>query len=115
MAFVLGVADLNSQAIEATLDNELYYIILNWNQTAGYWSMNIRGSSYRTLINGICVSANYPLLWQFKYADLPPGEIMAVTKNYRSGPIPRDGFSSGIYELVYVTEEDILLGAAIAL
>ena len=39
MAFAIGVADLNSQAIEATLDDVLFYIILNWNQTGGYWTL----------------------------------------------------------------------------
>lgn len=32
MAFVINIADLNSQAVEATLDDVLFFIILNWNQ-----------------------------------------------------------------------------------
>jgi hypothetical protein len=107
MAFVLNVADLNSQSIEAELDDIVFYIILNWNQSGGYWTMSIRNSAYRTLINGISVSANYPLTWQFRYSDMPPGELIAASDHYRSGPIPRDGFSSGQYQLIYYPEQEV--------
>jgi hypothetical protein len=108
MAFVLNVADLNSQAIEATLDNTLFYIILDWNESGQYWTMAIRNSAYVTLIDGISISANYPLTYQFRYADMPAGDLMATSADYRSGPIPRDGFATGRYQLVYQTQQDLL-------
>jgi hypothetical protein len=108
MAFVLNVADLNSQAIEAVLDSILYYIILDWNESGQYWTMSIRNSSYVTVIDGIAVSANYPLTHQFRYADMPPGDLMVASPHYRSGPVPRDGFSSGRYQLIYTTQQDLL-------
>lgn len=105
--FVLEVIDANSQAIEATLDGILYYIILDWNESGQYWTMSIRNSGYETLINGISISANFPLTYQFRYSDMPPGELWVATTNYRSGPIPRDGFSSGRYQLTYQTQQDL--------
>jgi len=105
--YVLPVADLNSQAIESILDNILYYIVLDWNETGGYWGIAIRNSAYRTLIDGISLVPNWPLTKQFRYADMPPGELIVNTK-YRSGPIPRNGFSSGVYELVYMTQQDLI-------
>ncbi len=105
--FVLEVIDANSQAIEATLDDILYYIILDWNESGQYWTMSIRNSAYETLINGISLSANYPLTYQFRYSDMPPGEIMVASSHYRSGPVPRDGFSSGRYQLIYQTQQDL--------
>jgi len=105
--FVLEVIDANSQAIEATLYDILYYIILDWNESGQYWTMSIRNSAYETLINGISISANYPLTYQFRYSDMPPGEIMVATSHYRSGPVPRDGFSSGRYQLIYQTQQDL--------
>ena len=113
MAFVLEVADLNSQAIEATLDEILYYIVLNWNESGQYWTMAIRNSAYVTLINDISMSANFPLTRQFRYADMPPGELFVQTYNFRSGPIPRDGFVTGRYQLVYYTQQDLLIAGVL--
>jgi len=108
MAFILRVADLNSQAIEATLDDILYYITLDWNESGQYWTMGIRNSAYTTLISGISVSANYPLTYQFRYEDMPPGELWVGSSYYRSGPVPRDGFVTGRYQLIYQTQQDLL-------
>ena len=83
--FTIGVADLNSQAIEATLDDTLFYIIMNWNQSGGYWTMSIRNSAYQTIIESISVSANYPLTYQFRYSDMPLGDLwVASSKNRRT-------------------------------
>lgn len=109
MALVINVVDLNSQAIEAVLDDTLYYIVLDWNESGQYWTMSIRNSAYVTLVNGISVSANYPLTYQFRYSDMPAGEIWAASSNYRSGPVPRNGFSSGRYQLIYMTQQDLLV------
>lgn len=108
MSFVLEVQDWNSQAIEANLDNLLYYIILDWNDSGQYWTMAIRNSAYGTLIDGIALSPNYPLTYQFRYAGMPPGELVAQNVKPTNGPIPRDGFSSGNYQLVYTTEQEML-------
>ena len=106
--FVIPVQDLNSQSLEAELDGIIFYIILNWNDSGGYWTMSIRNSAYQTLISGISVSANYPLTWQYRYEDMPPGELQVLSEYYRSGPVPRDGFSSGIYTLVYQEYSDLV-------
>lgn len=108
MAILLEVHDWNSQAIEATLDGILYYIVLDWNESGQYWSIAIRNSAYRTLIDGISLVPNYPLTYQFRYGDMPPGELMVQTRHATNGPIPRDGFATGIYELVYTTEEEMI-------
>lgn len=113
--FVLEVQDWNSQAIEATLDDVLYYIVLDWNESAQSWSMAIKNSSYILLIDGIALVPNYPLTWQFRYEEMPKGELYVFTNAYRNGPIPRDGFSSGFYEFVYVTEQELIDGNALEL
>lgn len=106
--FVIPVADLNSQSIEATLDSILFYLILDWNDTGKYWSMGIRNASYTSLIDGISVSPNYGLTWQFRYADMPAGELTVGSSKKRSGPIPRDGFMTGEYQLIYQTYADLV-------
>jgi len=107
---LLEVSDVNSQAIEAVLDSVLFYIVLDWNDSGAYWSMGIRNSAYQNIIDGISVSANYPLTKQFRYADMPSGELFVSSSDYRSGPVPRDGFATGRYELIYVTQEDLIAG-----
>jgi len=105
---VLDIADLNSQAIEAVLDDTMYYIILDWNETGQYWEFGIRNYAYRTLVDGICVVPNYPLLTQFQYADLPPGDLQCVNVQDVNGPPARDGFSSGQFIFIYTTREEVL-------
>jgi hypothetical protein len=105
---IIPVQDLNSQALEVELDGLVFYIVLNWNDSGQYWHMSIRNSAYQHLVDGISVSANYPLTWQFRYSDMPPGELQVLTQYYRSGPVPRDGFSSGIYTLVYQEYADLV-------
>lgn len=104
---VLPIADLNSQSIEAVLDDELYYIILDWNDEAQYWEMGIRNSSYQTLVDGVCVVPNYPLLQQFKYPDMPRGEFQVTRIGNTNGPPPRNGFNTKEFQLIYTTSEEL--------
>lgn len=108
--FVLEVADLNSQAIEATLDDVLFYIVLDWNASGQYWGIAIRNSAYAILIDGIVLVANYPITYQFRYEDTPAGSIVAASSSgkFTSGYIPRDGFATGKFELIYMTEQDLI-------
>jgi hypothetical protein len=108
MSFIIPIADENSQAVEAVLDGILFYIVLDWNDSGQYWIMGIRNADYVTLIDGISVSANYPLTFQFRYQDMPPGEIQVCSADFRNGPVPRDGFSSGKYEMIYFTIQDLM-------
>ena len=103
-----AVADENSQVIEAVLDQIVFYIVLDWNESGQYWTMAIRNAAYETLADGIAVSANYTLTWQFRYQDMPPGEIQVNSAYFRNGPVPRDGFTSGKYALNYYTQQDLI-------
>jgi hypothetical protein len=104
----ISVIDANSQAIEAVLDDQTYYIILDWNDTGQYWEMGIRNYAYQTLVDGICVAPNFPLLKQFKYVDLPPGDIQCVNVNDIDGPPSRDDFTSGNFQMIYMEYVDLL-------
>ena len=103
----LDVANTNSQVIDAILDDELFHIILNWNSSNSNWTFGIRNANYEALIVGVSLVVNYPLTKQFRYRQLFPGELMIFCNKDRNGPIPRDGFVTGDYELVYITEEDL--------
>ena len=108
MPIIIDIADLNSQAIEATLDDVLFYIIVDWNDSGKYWEMGIRNSSYRTLIDGICMVSDFGLTRQFRYSDMPAGELVVnVTKRF-DGALPRDAFVTGLAQLTYTTEQELL-------
>lgn len=106
MTMTLPILDLNSQAIEAVLDGELFYIILDWNDEGAYWEMGIRNSAYQTLVDGICVVPNMPLLYQFKYPDMPRGDLQVICVADVDGPPPRDGFVTQRFELLYTTADE---------
>lgn len=97
----LDVIDENSQAIETVLDDELFYVSLDWNSSNESWSIGIRNASYETIIIGIAVVVNYALTKQFRYSTMPKGELFVAYPKDRNGPVPRDGFQKG-YELIYV-------------
>jgi hypothetical protein len=105
--FLLEIEDLNSQAFESVLDNELFYIVMDWNDSGHYWEMGIRNSAYITVLDGICVVPNYLLLNQFKYPDIPIGEIMAAIDKNVNGSPGRNDFVNKKFEFIYITQEDI--------
>jgi hypothetical protein len=107
VTLVLQVADQNSQAIEAVLDEALFYIVLDWNSSNETWTMGIRNADYRTLMSSISLTTNFPLTYQFRYSDMPAGELVVLYPNYRSGPIPRNGFITGGYQLCYITQAEL--------
>ena len=108
MPILIEVADLNSQSIEATLDDVLFYIIIDWNDSGKYWEMGIRNSSYRTLVDGICMVTNYPLTYQFRYSDMPSGELVLVVTQKHDGAMGRDAFAKGLCQLLYYTEQELI-------
>ena len=108
LPLLIEVADENSQAIEIVLDNILFYIVLDWNESGKYWSMAVRNAAYATVVDGIALSPNWPLTWQFRYADMPPGELEVISAHFRNGPVPKDGFLSAKYSLVYHTVQELI-------
>jgi|SRR5215469_6451354 len=108
MPYEFQIADENSQSIEVVLDQIPFFVTLDWNESGQYWTMAIRNVAYVTLCDGIAVSANYPLTWQFRYMDMPPGELQVRSAKFRNGPVPRDGFTSGSYHLIYYTMQDLI-------
>jgi len=105
---VIPIADLNSQAIECVLDDELFYIIFDWNDDGQYWEMGIRNSAYRTLVDGISVVVNHPLLKQFKYPDLPTGELQVTHVGYTNGPPNRNDLVGEAYQLIYTNHIELV-------
>ena len=108
---VIPTIDANSQMLETILDDELFYIGLNWNSSNNSWTMSLRNSAYEDVITGIAVAVNYPLTYQFRTNGMPKGELMVTFPKDRNGPVPRDGFQNG-YELIYISREELTAGGS---
>jgi hypothetical protein len=105
---LIPVFDANSQVIEAVLDDELYYLVINWNSTNHSWTLDIRNANYEALIFGIALVVNFPLTAQFRYSVMPNGELMVTAPKDRNGPVPRNGFEEDQpYEFIYLTQEEM--------
>lgn len=99
--------DANDIVFKATLDGAVYKLRMLWNQSGGYWTLSIRKGDGSTLLEGIKVVPNYPLLRQYHRPNVPPGELMVITQDDALTAIGRDDFANGKVVLVYMTEDEV--------
>ena len=99
--------DANDIVFKAILDGIKYKLRMLWNPSGGYWTLGIRAEDGTSLLEGIKVVPNYPLLRQCRRSILPPGELMAITQDDTLTIIGRDDFSSGKAILTYATEAEV--------
>ena len=100
-------ADANDIVFKAILDGIKYKLRMLWNPSGGYWTLGIRAEDGTSLLEGIKVVPNYPLLRQCRRSILPPGELMAITQDDSLAAIDRADFARGKVVLVYVTEDEM--------
>lgn len=92
------------------LDGVSYKIRMSWNDLAAKWMLDLRTADNIDIVKGIAVVPNFPLLAQHKRENVPRGELMAVCTNDKlaeNQEIPRDGFCSGRFSLIYIPEAEI--------
>lgn len=104
--FSIPTIDANDQLLEVELDGETFFVRLSWNSEAAFWVTEIQNYNQETLVAGVIVVPNVPLLARFHYLDVPPGELMALLPGDDS-TIPRDGFLTGKASLIYMTEAEV--------
>ncbi len=103
----ISFLDANDIVFKATLDGAVYKLRMLWNSSGGYWTISVRQEDGSSLLEGIKVVPNYPLLWQYHRPNVPPGELMAITQDDSLAAIGRADFASGKVVLVYVTEDEM--------
>jgi hypothetical protein len=93
----------------------LYFLTFNWNALNEFWSMEIADSNEVTLIAGIKIVPDYPLLAAYSVNGQPAGEIICQNVVNAPDEIGRFGMSQK-FELVYYepNELETLINAAIA-
>lgn len=104
---IISFTDANDIVFLATLDDGQYKLRMLWNDSGGFWTLSVRQSDGTSLVEGIKVVPNYPLLRQYHKPDVPPGELLAIVTDDTKITIGRDDFSGGSVSLVYVTEDEV--------
>lgn len=108
--FGIPTIDANDQLLEVELDGETFFVRLSWNSEGAFWAMEVQNYNQETLVAGIVVVPNVPLLARFHYLALPQGELIALVLGDDPG-IARDGFIRGQAELVYVPAGELASAA----
>lgn len=107
---MISMIDANDFIVQAVLDDVQYRLHFAWNDAVRQWTVDIRDTSNADLVRGIAVMPNFPLLLQHQRHKLPKGELLAVVNDSQdkaSQSIPRDGFLTGKFTMVYIPEDEI--------
>lgn len=107
----ISVVDQNDSLTEVDLDGETYFVHLAWNSEGGSWTLGVENANKDTIVEGIAVVPDFPLLGRYRVAGMPAGEILAVAPDRRD-TISRSDLPSGVVALVYVTQAEVVLIAA---
>jgi hypothetical protein len=97
---------LNDQVIQMTLDNGVYFVHLAYNSESDTWSMGLLDANSETLIDGLSLIANYPLLSRARQPSFPPGELMCIAPTTRE-TIDYDSLILGDSQLLYYSQAEV--------
>lgn len=89
-----------------TFDNGVYFVHLAYNSESDSWSMGLLDANSLTLIEGLSIVANYPLLSRVRMPSFPPGEIIAVAPTTRE-TIDYDSLINGDAQLIYYSKAEV--------
>jgi hypothetical protein len=64
--------------VDVALGGTLYRFGVNWNDRAGFWTLDVSLTDDTPLVAGMKVVADWDLLGQFPDLRLPPGYLLAV-------------------------------------
>lgn len=98
--------DANSQLIEAELGETSYQVGLDWNESAGLWTLSLRNLDSALLLSGVPVLTGALLLRQARTPDCPPGDFLASVTP-AGARIGRGDFVAGRAALYYLTPDEV--------
>ena len=85
----ITVPDRPRIEFETTLAGEAFGFLITWNDRMGAWVMDLRNSEGETLLAGIRLIVNYPILRAYAGNDLPQGELYVVGSDPKGSEEPR--------------------------
>lgn len=102
----IPLIDANDFVVEAELDDVTYYLQFSWNNEANYWSLSIENANNESILSGLRIVTNWPLLFKYQHLNLPKGDLIAVSLDKRKTDIGRNDFVDNIVELVYISQAE---------
>lgn len=109
----IPILDANDQLIEVELDDETYFLHVGWNSEAASWALEIENYNRETIVAGIVMVPNTPLLALYRYRDVPAGELLVTMMDDTVQP-GRDAFTAGAAALIYLTAAEVAARKAVA-
>jgi len=104
----LPVLDANDSILEVDLEGNTYFLRMSWNSEGEFWVLSIEDYDNNTILAGVRVVPDTPLLGMFHHLMVPPGELWAVLMDDTRQDFLRTDFSDGSAALIYVEEgEDV--------
>lgn len=100
--------DANDYVLEIELEGNGYFLHMSWNSEGEFWVLGVQDYARVTIIAGIRVVPNVPLLDMFHHLLLPRGEIYAVLMDDTRQDFLRNDFIDGSAEMVYLEEGEIV-------
>lgn len=101
------------QTLSIDLDDTTYRLRVVWNETGGFWAMDLLTADDAPILLGVKMVKNYPLTGNHRNALLPFGDFYFVEE---SGFIPRPDFDClGVSHFLYYVEPDVTAATAPAL
>lgn len=94
--------DANDYVTECEFEGQVYFVRMSWNSEGEFWVLGLEDYTHSTILSGIRVVADAPLLKMFRHYDVPPGELVAVKLDVSTPDIGRDDFIIDAAELVYI-------------
>lgn len=86
-------------------DGVLFYLHMQWNSEAEFWSLALEDYNRVLIVSGVKVVPNVRLLKLYNYVDgMPAGELIALSN---SQEIRKNDFSDGYAQMVYVTASEL--------
>lgn len=109
----IPLIDVNDQLVEVELDSETYFLHIGWNSEAAGWFLEIENYNRETIVAGIAMLSNSPMLATYRYRDVPAGELLVTMMDDTVSP-GRDAFATGAASLIYLTAAEVAARKAVA-
>lgn len=101
---LIPAIDANDYVLEIELEGDGYFLRMSWNSEGEFWVLGVQDYARTTIIAGIKVVPNVPLLAMFHHLALPRGEIYAVLMDDTRQEFLREDFVDGSATMVYLEE-----------
>lgn len=81
----IDVPDYHDSMSKVTIDGTVYHLRFTYNSFGDYWSMGIYDENQREIIPMTRIVPMYDLFRSYKYASIPQGNFVCVSKTEEVG------------------------------